>query len=375
MINGDIMKFIVVCGGTSGHINPAIAIANELKLRDPSNEILFIGTADNREADLIPRAGYPMRHIKANGFSRKKNFRSVRHNIRAVNTFLKSTKEAQKIIREFHPDAVIGTGGFVSAPVMNAATRLHVTTVIHEQNAFAGVTTKMLAPKVDRIYMSFPLSNKLKCDDSKCFLSGNPVKREFFETDRISARNSLGIPENAKVVLSCGGSLGARRINEAFCVMAKHSAEDGQVIHYHSASAGYDDVVSSIGEAAEKDNIRVFKYIYNMPQVMAASDIVISRSGAMSLAEIAALGKPSVLIPSPNVAENHQYFNAKTYEDAGASVLVEEKDLDGEALFRLIHELLGDDERLKRMSEAALKMANPDSAVMIADGIYEMLNK
>ncbi len=369
------MKIIVACGGTSGHINPAIAIANEMKLRHPDAEILFIGTENNREADLVPRAGYKIMFVKANGFTRAKTLKAAKHNIKALFTFASTSSKLRKIIREFAPDVAIGTGGFVSAPVMYTASKMHIPTVIHEQNAFAGVTTKMLASRVDKIFLSFPLKNKLNCPENRCVLTGNPIKREFLTKTREEARKELGIDENVPVVLSCGGSLGAREINDAFCKMAVLSAKEGMIIHYHGASSDYARVIETLGETAKAPNLHIMEYIYNMPTVMAAADIVINRSGAMTLTEIAALGKASILIPSPNVAENHQYYNAKTYSDIGAAVLIEEKDLDGEKLYSLVKDLCSDRERLKKMEKAALSLAKTDAAEKICEETEKVMLK
>jgi len=250
---------------------------------------------------------------------------------------------------------------------------MKIPTAIHEQNAFAGVATKMLAKRVDRIFLSLPVSNKLDADESKQLLVGNPAKQEFFTVDRSSARTSLGISENEKVVLSVGGSLGARKINDAFCKIAEKTCEEERLTLYHGASRDYSYVLEKLGDKAEHKNIHIYEYIYNMAEIMAAADIVISRSGAGALTELAAVGKPSILIPSPNVAENHQYFNAKTFADKGAAVLLEEKDLDGEQLYELICALCNDGVKLKQMGAAAKTFANPNTAKFICEEIEKMI--
>ena len=369
------MRFLVACGGTAGHINPALAIANELKSRCPDAEFLFVGTKNNREAELVPRAGYKIEFIEANGFTRKTTFKAIKHNIKALCTFAGATSRVRKIIKNFAPDMAIGTGGFVSAPVIYTASKMKIPCVIHEQNAFAGVTTQMLAPRVDKIFLSFPIKNKLKCDETKCLLTGNPIKQDFLNITRAQARAELGLDETVPVVLSCGGSLGARKINEAFCTIARKSAEEEIIVHYPGASADYKYVCEKLGDVLEKPNINVFEYIYNMPTVMAACDVVINRSGAMTLTEIAALGKASILIPSPNVTENHQYHNARTYSDVGAAILIEEKDLDGEKLYTLLKELCTDKVKLREMEAAAKNLARTDAAGRICDEIEAMLKK
>ncbi len=368
------MKVIVACGGTSGHVNPAIAIANEIKNRHPDAEILFFGTKTNIEASLVPKAGYDIEFISANGFTRKMTFKAIKHNIKALNTFFATARKVRKKIKEFNPDVAIGTGGFVSAPVLFAAAKMKIPTAIHEQNCFAGVATQMLAKRVDKIFLSFPISNKLDADDSKQMLVGNPAKQEFFTAERSSARAALGIGESEKVVLSVGGSLGARKINDAFCRMAERTSEEERLVLHHGASRDYDYVLGKIGDKAEHKNIHVYNYIYNMSELMAAADLIISRSGAGALTEIAALGRASILIPSPNVAENHQYFNAKTFADKGAAVLIEEKDLDGDKLYDLVCDLCNDGLKLKQMGAAAKTFASPETAKIICDEIDKMID-
>lgn len=369
------MNYLIACGGTSGHINPAIAIADELRRRDPDAKFIFIGMKRNLESELVPRAGYEIRFIETSGLSRDKSFAGVRHNVRMVKKFLDSKRAVKHIINEFHPDAAIGTGGYVSAPVIRAACERHIPTVIHEQNAFAGVTTKMLAGKVDRILLSFKLAKPIKGVEKKTRLVGNPVRRAFLELDRKTARAELGIPENERVVLSCGGSLGATKLNEAFVGFAKKVAADGTMSLYHGASRDYKTVCDELDDVENKDKIHVFEYIYNMPQLMAAADLIVSRSGATSLTEISALGRASILVPSPNVTENHQYFNAKTFSDAGAAVLLEEKDLSPESLYDAVNDVIFNTDKLNAMERAAKSLFNERSVSDIVDEIFAVAKK
>ena len=369
------MNYLIACGGTSGHINPAIAIADELRRRDPDAKFIFIGMKRNLESELVPRAGYEIRFIETSGLSRDKSFAGVRHNVRMVKKFLDSKRAVKHIINEFHPDAAIGTGGYVSAPVIRAACERHIPTVIHEQNAFAGVTTKMLAGKVDRILLSFKLAKPIKGVEKKTRLVGNPVRRAFLELDRKTARAELGIPENERVVLSCGGSLGATKLNEAFVGFAKKVAADGTMSLYHGASRDYKTVCDELDDVENKDKIHVSEYIYNMPQLMAAADLIVSRSGATSLTEISALGRASILVPSPNVTENHQYFNAKTFSDAGAAVLLEEKDLSPESLYDAVNDVIFNTDKLNAMERAAKSLFNERSVSDIVDEIFAVAKK
>ncbi len=367
------MRVLVACGGTSGHINPAIAIAGELRRRHKDAGFLFIGTEEHLEADLVPRAGFDITHIHVTGLSRKKNFSALKHNLAALSHFREAQKQTARIIRGFRPDIVIGTGGYVSAPVLTQAVRMKIKTVIHEQNAFAGMTTKMLAPKADLVFLSFPLAHPIRCRKDRCFVVGNPVREEFRNINRKEARQKLGIPENIPLVLSYGGSLGAAKINEAMCAFARKAAEENVLVLYHGAARDYDQVCATLSDLAGHPRIRIFQYIYNMPQVMAASDLVISRSGAMSLSEIAVLAKPSVLIPSPNVTENHQYFNAKAYSDAGAAILVPEAELEGNALYDTVRDLVFDRGRLTQMARAAGNLSHPEAVGQICDKIEALL--
>lgn len=366
------MKVLIACGGTSGHINPAIAIADELKRRNANTEILFVGTENKLEADLVPRAGYNIRFIEISGLSRSKSINGIVTNAKTLSKYIKAKKEVKNIIKQFGPDIVIGTGGYVSAPVLSEAAKLKCRTAIHEQNAFAGVTTKMLSKKVDRVFLSFPLVHPLPCGDEKCTVVGNPVNPAFEGKNRGEARRKLSLPQDAKVVVSYGGSLGAVKLNDAFCEMALLSDKDGEIIHIHGAARDYETLSEKLKNRVGPQ-IKVLKYIYDMPDVMAAADVVISRSGAMTLTEIAALGRASILIPSPNVTENHQYFNAKTYSDKNAAVLIEEKDLTGEFLYSELKRIINDPEKIREMETAAKSLAKPSSLSDICDGIEQIV--
>lgn len=367
------MKMIVACGGTSGHVNPAIAIAQEYRYRHPESEILFIGTENKIEADLVPRAGFEMEFIDITGVSRGKSWKSVKHNVITVVKYIKASAKVKKIIRKFKPDIVLGTGGYVSAPVLKTAQNMGYKTVIHEQNAYPGMVTKLCSGKANRILLSFPLAKPLKADPDKMAVVGNPVSKDFLTLDKSEARAKLGIPADKKFILSFGGSLGAKTLDDAFVEMADLSSREGNIIHYHGASGDYARVKANLGPNYENPNIKLFEYIYNMPVCMAAADLIIARSGAMTLTEIAALGKASILIPSPNVAENHQYFNAKSYSDAGAAVLLEEKDLSGKELYREAVAILQNESLRLSMEQSAKKLSKEHAAEEICDFIDELL--
>lgn len=364
------MKFLFACGGTSGHINPALAIAGELRRRHPDAQFLFMGTPDHLEADLVPRAGFDFKTIRVSGLRRSLSPAAIAHNVTAVSRFLSARQTVRKVIREFQPDVVIGTGGYVSAPVLSEAAKMKRNTLIHEQNAYAGVTTKMLAPQVDRVLLSFPLARPIKCDEKKCTVVGNPVKDEFFQITKEEARKQLGIADDEVYVLSYGGSLGARKVNDTFIEMARLSAKENAMTLCHGAARDYNYVCDALSDVLSSNpKIQVMEYIYDMPLRMAAADLVIARSGAMTLTEIAALGKPSILVPSPNVTENHQFFNAKTYSDIGAAVLLEESELTGEVLYATLCDLVFDKGRLCDMQRAAKTLAHPLATSRICDEI------
>jgi len=362
------MKYLIACGGTSGHVNPAIAIAQELRNRDSSNQILFVGTKGHVEADLVPRAGFDMEYIDVTGIIRRFTKYAIKHNIGTAFKYVKAQAQISKLIKKFKPDVVIGTGGYVTAPVIKTACRKRIKTVIHEQNAFAGLVTKMVADKVDLVLLSYELAKPIKVAPEKIKLVGNPARDDFFNVNRKQSREILGIAEDEKLVLSYGGSLGAKRINEAFCEMAREASKEDLVTFRHGASRDYDHVCEELSDILS-EKIKVYKYIYDMPTVMSAADLIVSRSGATTLTELAAVGKASILIPSPTVTENHQYYNAKTFADKGAAVLIEQKDLNGKLLYDTIKDIVFDSEKLKNMEKAAHSFCNRNCVETICDCI------
>lgn len=352
------MRYLIAAGGTSGHVNPAIAVAEVLTARDKNARILFVGTKNKIEASLVPKAGFDMEFIEVIGLSRRKSWSGLKQNISAGIKYRQAKKQIGALINQFRPDIAIGTGGYVSAPVISEAAKRGIKTVILEQNAFAGVTTKLLAKKVDKILLSLQLAKPLNVAPSKVKVVGNPARPEFLTMTRAASRKKLGLRAEDIVVLSCGGSLGATCINDAFCRMAEVNVKEGNLILFHSASREYQQVLDRLGEVAQHPCVQVFEYIYNMSEVMAAADLVISRSGATTLTELSALGRAAILIPSPYVAENHQYFNAKAFADAGAGLLIEEKDLPQTDLFQMVCDIVFDKEKLRKMEQSARTLYN-----------------
>ena len=363
------MKVIMTGGGTGGHIYPAIAIAEKIKHENPDAEILFVGTEHGIEKTLVPKNGYDIRFIKVRGFDRKnllKNFRTVVEC--AEGSFM-----AKKIIKEFRPDLVIGTGGYVCGPVVRMAHKLGVKTYIHEQNAFPGMTNKLLEKYVEKVFISFPEAKKYFKMPEKLVLTGNPVRESFFSGSRSEARKRLGISEDKFMVLSFGGSRGARRINESMLDVADFLAGQAEVELYMAAGdMFYEQAKEYLAEHlnAPGKNIHLMEYIDDMDSYLKATDVVIGRSGALTVSEITVCGRASILIPSPNVTGNHQYFNAKAVADKGGAILIEEKVLTDEILLENIMKLKKNRSLLSEMEEAAKKAA-PGRA---CDIIYENLD-
>ncbi len=365
------MKVLLSGGGTAGHINPALAIAKRIKKSYPDAEIAFVGTPKGMENTLVIKEGFPIYHVSVRGFMRKLTLKNIFRNADAAIKAVVSPCQAKKILREFRPDLVIGTGGYVSWPVLKAAADMGIPTAVHEQNAVCGVTTKMLSKKVDRVMVSFTHTEGIGCET---VLTGNPIHPDMLSKDQKTRRKELGI--EGPYLLSYGGSLGARPINEAVFDMMKADREDASYRHLHAfGKAGWGDFKerAKVEKLDGKKSLDLREYIFDMPSQMAAADLVICRAGAITLAELSALGKPSILIPSPYVTNNHQYKNAKVFADAGAAVLLEEKDMNGEVLRNTVHTLLSSPSRLAEMKKAALSLALPDANDKIMQVLEELL--
>lgn len=372
------MKIIFAAGGTGGHINPALAAAGEIRNRYPEAQILFIGTKDKMEATLVPKAGFDFKTISISGFQRKLTIQNIGRNIATLWRLLGSGSAVRKIIKEFEPDVVVGFGGYVSGPVVRTAAKMGIKTAIHEQNAFPGVTNKMLAKEADAVMLTVPEAEKyLECKN-KPIITGLPVRGEILEADRDFARVELGIDDDRLLIFSFGGSLGARTINTSMVKLISELHETGKCsfIHaYGQYGKWVPDALRDAGVDIDKEkHIDVREYIYNMDKCLAAADLIICRSGASTLAEIEAIGRASVLIPSPNVAENHQYHNAMALVNAGAAKVIEEKDLTDELLLKTVNELIENQRLLSVMGENAKKLAVPDSQKKICDVILSLIN-
>ena len=361
------MNVIFTCGGTGGHINPAIAVANIWRQRYPDSKILFIGGKGKMEEELVPKAGFELVTLPASGISRGKNLQALKHNMKSVKNVITAMSACKKIIRDFKPDVVVGTGGYASFPALMAASRMKIPTCVHESNAMPGLTTRLIADKVDRVLVCFPESAKHYRHPEKVEVVGMPVRKEFITTRKEDARRELGLDERP-VIVSAFGSQGAKAMNEMTAQFFKLEQELGFPFQHIHAVGSYGwgwmpDLVAQQGvDLSRSPAISMKQYLYNMPQVMAAADIMISRAGASSCNEIAASGTPCVLIPSPNVTDNHQEKNARALAERGGAVLLLEKDCTAQRLMDEIKALLGDKTRYDAMVSSLQDMAVPDSA-------------
>lgn len=372
------MRILIAAGGTAGHVNPALAIAGELKRRFPSAEIHFAGRKKGMEYGLVTKAGYPFHNIEVNGLQRRLTLKNIGRNVVAAYHLALAVPRASAILREVEPQLVIGTGGYVSGPVLQAAARKGIKTAVHEQNAFPGVTNKILAKHVDVVFAAMPDAVERLGAPDKTVVTGNPVRAEMFAQDRAAARERLGVRAGQTLLLSFGGSLGAQRVNEVIAQLAAWEIKNRDFMHIHATGsiekADFAALAKNLG-IAEAKSFQIREYIDDMPALLAACDLVIARAGALTLAEIAAVGRASVLIPSPNVAENHQYHNAMQLERLGAAVVLEEKTLTGESLIKAVQTLTDDPVRLAAMGEKARALSQPHSLEIICDSLQKLINE
>lgn len=370
------MRFLFAAGGTGGHINPALAVAGEIREQYPDSEILFVGAKGKMEANLVPKAGFDIKTINISGFQRKLSLENIKRNIMTLIYLVISSFQVKKIIKEFNPDVVIGFGGYVSGPVLRKAYQMGIPTAIHEQNAFPGVTNKTLAKHVDRVMITVEAARKHLQPKNECILTGLPVRGEMLRADRDFARAELGVRDDEKLILSMGGSLGAKAINEAMVelISARADAKNYRFLHAMGQYGLWvpDKLKEKGVDLSAHKNIEIREYISDMDRCMSAADIVICRAGASTLSEIEALGKASILVPSPNVAENHQYHNAMALVNNDAAVIIEEKDLTGEKIIQLADGLVKDDDRRNAIGQNAKNMAIIDAKEKIAEIVVEL---
>ena len=372
------MKILFACGGTAGHINPALAVAGVIRQRHPEIQIKFAGNPRGMEARLVPAAGYEFLPIPVMGIQRKVNWRNIKYNIHSMGCLALSGHRARRMLSRYQPDLVMGTGGYVSGPILRKAHQMGIRTVTHEQNAFPGVTTKLLCRYVDKVLLAVEKAKDYLPADRDYVVTGNPVRPEILTADRAAARRILDIGDEI-CILSFGGSLGAARVNEAVAdVIAWHR---GRGIHHIHATGSYGveempRLLEERGvEVGDNPAIDIREYINDMPNCLAAADLVIGRAGAITLSELQAAGRASILIPSPTVAENHQYHNAMVLQRAGAAVVIEEKDLTGERLVEEVRRLVENPQTLAELGKKAAAMAIRDANERIYREVMELLGR
>ncbi len=374
------MKVLIACGGTGGHINPGLAIADIIKSKYPDAEFLFAGTPKGMESKLVPKAGYRLETIKVAGFQRKISLENVGRNIKAVTYLAMSGKRAREIITGFKPDIAIGTGGYAAGPVIRKAAKMGIPSAIHEQNAYPGVTNKLLAKEVD--YVMLTVIEALDFMDKDKFeysVTGLPVRSSINTITKSEARKKLGF-NNDFTILSFGGSLGAGCINDTMTETIKwHTKNNLSINHIHGyGGMGKDtfpEAMKAAGIPMKNNRLRITEYINDMNVCLAAADLVICRSGASTLAELEAAGKASILIPSPIVAGNHQYHNAMVLGKAGAAIVIEQKDVTNEKIISEIEKLYNDPDMVQVMSDSAAKLHLSDTNRRILDVVDKLYRK
>lgn len=342
------MKFIITGGGTGGHIYPALAIAHKIKSEFRNAEILYVGTKNGMESKIVPKEGFNYKEIRVKGFRRKLSLDTLS----SMKEVILGLNDARKIIKEFKPNIVIGTGGYVSGPVALIAAINKIPTLIHEQNSYPGVTNRILSRYVDKIAVNFDESKRYFKKPENVILTGNPIRKEFTETNKEKAYDIVNIDKSKKFIMSIGGSGGQKSLNDAmiYFINKNLNNKDIQILHI-TGNRHYDEFVNTLEKNNIKllDNIKIVPYYNNMADGLSVADLVITSSGAITISEITAIGVPSIMIPKGYTTENHQEYNARTLEKKGASKVILENELNGEVLYKLVNELLLDESKLREM--------------------------
>ena len=370
------MKFMLACGGSAGHINPAIATADALRKLLPGCGILFVGAGRSMEKKLIPQAGYELRNIEMLGLSRGLSPKKLKHNAAAAIKLATASRRAEKLIREFQPDVVIGTGGYICYPVLKAASKAKIPTVLHESNAVPGLTTKLLAPVADKIFVSFEESIKLYKDATKVNTIATPVRASFMRYTRERARHDLALNDETLVVVSFWGSLGASGMNEIMKSFIAQNIKTAAFHHIHAVGTqeGAQALIKEVTNGEKlPEHVDIRAYIDDMPCVMAAADLALCRAGGSTLAELSALGRAAVLIPSPYVANDHQTPNAAAMAAGGGAIVVSETECNGQTLYEAVTDILSDKQRLRDMEEHQRALGANDAAARFAEEIAALL--
>lgn len=368
------MRVIVAAAGTGGHINPGLAIANKIKEKEPNSEIIFIGTTRGLENDLVPRAGYGLKTIEAYGLSKEISIA----NLKKICATLSATGKARKIIQEFKPDIIVGAGGYICGPVVWAAKKEKIPVILHESNAFPGKAVKMLAKKADTVLISFEEARSRIPNAKNIVFTGTPVKIEkknYTKEQRVKILQEVGIKEDMPIILIFGGSQGAQKINEAVIGILENGLNKDYQIIWATGPKQYDIIKEELAKnKINIDNIKnakILPYIYNMEEIMNVSDVIVARSGAMTITEISNLGKPSILVPLPNVSQNHQLYNAKVLENVGAAKIILNDDLGKDNLNTEIEKIIRKPEEMNRMGEKAFSK----SVKNVQENIYKEIKK
>ena len=371
------MNILFTCGGTAGHINPAVALARLFQERNPGCRILFVGADGGMETRLVPKEGYPIETVTITNFRRSFSPAAIGHNFKTLLNMNKSKKQANAILDRFQPNLVVGTGGYASFPVVNEAARRKIPTAVHESNAVPGLTTKALARVVDRVMVGFEESRSHYDDPSKVVVTGTPVRGDFFKYTRQEAREKLGLADERPLLLSYWGSLGAEVMNQKMVdFIAKECYEGAPIRHIHGAGRDFPWMREELlrrGLKLGDNGVEVREYIYDMPLVMAAADVVLCRAGASTISEITAIAKPSVLVPSPNVTANHQEKNARVLADQGAAILLREQDCGEHTLYDTVELLMQERDRRDAMVRALNAMAVPNAGEKIYQTLREIM--
>lgn len=372
-----IERIIFTCGGTAGHVNPAIALAQLMQERDHRRQVLFVGADRGLEKDLVPKAGYPFRTVHISSFHRSLRPAELKHNLISAANLVRAPREAKAILRQFQPDVVIGTGGYASYPLVKAAARDGIPTAIHESNMVPGLTTEVLAGYADRVMVGFEACREHYRHPEKVVVTGTPVREDFFRLTKEEAKRQLGVDDGRPLIVSFWGSLGASGMNRQMADFLALEAVKEPFHHIHGAGkSGYPALLELLKEKGVdlKDHpaLQVREYIYDMALVMRAADLVLCRAGASTISELTALGVPAVIVPSPYVTNNHQEKNARVLEQAGAAAVVLEKDSSGQALFQTACGILHQEARRSAMEEAMASLGIRDAAERIYQTILEI---
>ena len=371
------MRVIFTCGGTAGHVNPALALAGLMRQRDPQTAVLFVGTPDGMERELVAKAGYDYAAVEVDSFRRSMRPEAMRHNLHAAGALARSGPAAKAILREFRPDLVVGTGGYASFPMVKAAARAHIPTAVHESNSVPGLTTRMLEEYADVIMVGFEDCRQHYRHPERIMVTGTPVRGDFFEKTPLEARQNLAFDDGRPVVVSFWGSLGASHMNEAMLDMFEKERENGFPFHHVHAvgKSGWETMETALRqrELALCPDLDVRQYIYNMATVMRAADLVICRAGASTISELTALGMPAIMVPSPYVTNNHQEKNARLLEAHGGARVLLESEANGAALYDSAADILRSPETQARMKQGMAQLGIPDAAERIYDTVMALV--